>query len=158
MNISFLSFREATKDVFVNGMLSSSKNQSHSFSSDIILELHKTQSSSKQATRAIGFLIPKGWNVQLWYRNVHMDPEVYPDSKKFNPSRWEVRRNDFNLLILEASNDMLNVQFPLNYFQGYSPRAGTFLPFGLGTRFCPGNDLAKLEISVFLHHFLLGYK
>ncbi|KAL6883781.1 hypothetical protein ACP4OV_011195 [Aristida adscensionis] len=22
---------------------------------------------------------------------------------------------------------------------------------------CPGNDLAKLEISVFLHHFLLGY-
>ncbi|RLN11559.1 hypothetical protein C2845_PM09G00470 [Panicum miliaceum] len=24
--------------------------------------------------------------------------------------------------------------------------------------FCPGNDLAKLEISVFLHHFLLGYE
>ncbi|CAL4913756.1 unnamed protein product [Urochloa decumbens] len=95
VNISFVSFREATKDVFVNG-----------------------------------YLIPKGWKVQLWYRSVHMDPEVYPDPKKFNPSRWE----------------------------GYSARAGTFLPFGLGTRLCPGNDLAKLEISVFLHHFLLGYK
>lgn len=95
VNISYVSFREATKDVFVNG-----------------------------------YLIPKGWNVQLWYRSVHMDPEVYRDSKEFNPSRWE----------------------------GYTPRAGTFLPFGLGTRFCPGNDLAKLEISVFLHHFLLGYK
>jgi ent-kaurenoic acid hydroxylase len=42
--------------------------------------------------------------------------------------------------------------------QGPPPRAGTFLPFGLGARLCPGNDLAKLEISVFLHHFLLGYK
>ncbi|CAL5008973.1 unnamed protein product [Urochloa decumbens] len=96
VNISFVSFRQATKDVFVNG-----------------------------------YLIPKGWKVQLWYRSVHIDPQVYPDPKKFNPSRWEV---------------------------GHSPRAGTFLPFGLGARLCPGNDLAKLEISVFLHHFLLGYR
>lgn len=95
VNISFVSFRQATKDVFVNG-----------------------------------YLIPKGWKVQLWYRSVHMDPQVYPDPKSFNPSRWE----------------------------GHTPRAGTFLPFGLGVRLCPGNDLAKLEISVFLHHFLLGYK
>ncbi|XP_066370445.1 cytochrome P450 88A1 [Miscanthus floridulus] len=95
VNISFVSFRQATKDVFVNG-----------------------------------YLIPKGWKVQLWYRSVHMDPQVYPDPTKFNPSRWE----------------------------GHSPRAGTFLAFGLGARLCPGNDLAKLEISVFLHHFLLGYK
>ena len=79
---------------------------------------------------AAGYLIPKGWKVQLWYRSVHMDPQVYPDPTKFNPSRWE----------------------------GHSPRAGTFLAFGLGARLCPGNDLAKLEISVFLHHFLLGYK
>ncbi|KAK3151171.1 hypothetical protein QOZ80_3AG0242620 [Eleusine coracana subsp. coracana] len=95
VNISFVSFREATKDVSVNG-----------------------------------YLIPKGWKVQLWSRSVHMDPEVYPDPKKFSPSRWE----------------------------GYLPKPGTFLAFGLGTKLCPGNDLAKLEISVFLHHFLLGYK
>jgi len=37
-------------------------------------------------------------------------------------------------------------------------KAGEFLPFGGGTRLCPGNDLAKLEISVFLHHFLLNYE
>uniref|UniRef100_A0A0D9WKY5 ent-kaurenoic acid monooxygenase n=1 Tax=Leersia perrieri TaxID=77586 RepID=A0A0D9WKY5_9ORYZ len=86
-----------------------------------------------QATRDVyvnGYLIPKGWKVQLWYRSVHMDDQVYPDPKTFDPSRWE----------------------------GPPPRAGTFLPFGLGSRLCPGNDLAKLEISVFLHHFLLGYK
>ncbi|KAM0918708.1 hypothetical protein ACQ4PT_008686 [Festuca glaucescens] len=95
INVSFLAFRQATRDVDVNG-----------------------------------YLIPKGWTVQLWYRSVHIDPQVYPDPHKFNPSRWE----------------------------GPPPRAGTFLPFGLGTRLCPGNELAKLEISVFLHHFLLGYK
>ncbi|CAL4913757.1 unnamed protein product [Urochloa decumbens] len=62
VNISFVSFREATKDVFVNG-----------------------------------YLIPKGWKVQLWYRSVHMDPEVYPDPKKFNPSRWEAHKDKSKL-------------------------------------------------------------
>ncbi|KAL6629341.1 hypothetical protein ACP70R_029106 [Stipagrostis hirtigluma subsp. patula] len=95
VNISFVSFRQATRDVYVNG-----------------------------------YLIPKEWKVQLWYRSVHMDPRVYERPTVFDPSRWE----------------------------GTPPKAGTFLPFGLGARLCPGNDLAKLEISVFLHHFLLGYK
>ncbi|KAH0462173.1 hypothetical protein IEQ34_009748 [Dendrobium chrysotoxum] len=95
VNISFVSFRQATSNAYING-----------------------------------YLIPKGWKVQTWYRNVHMDPEVYPDPKNFNPSRWD----------------------------GLVPRAGTFLPFGAGSRLCPGNDLARIEISVFLHYFLLGYK
>ncbi|XP_027931466.1 ent-kaurenoic acid oxidase 2-like [Vigna unguiculata] len=76
-----------------------------------------------------GYLIPKGWKVMTWFRSIHLDPTIYPNPKEFNPERWnEVRK------------------------------AGEFLPFGAGTRLCPGNDLAKLEISVFLHHFLLGYK
>lgn len=37
-------------------------------------------------------------------------------------------------------------------------KAGEFLPFGAGTRLCPGNDLAKMEIAVFLHHFILNYQ
>ncbi|KAK8947356.1 Ent-kaurenoic acid oxidase 1 [Platanthera zijinensis] len=95
VNISFVSFRQATSNVYVNG-----------------------------------YLIPKGWKVQVWYRSVHMDPKVYPDPKEFNPSRWH----------------------------GLVPKAGAFLAFGGGSRLCPGNDLAKLEISVFLHYFLLGYR
>ncbi|XP_038970822.1 ent-kaurenoic acid oxidase-like [Phoenix dactylifera] len=95
VNISFVAFRQATDDVYVNG-----------------------------------YLIPKGWRVQTWYRSVHMDPQVYPDPKDFNPSRWD----------------------------DLTPKPGTFLPFGGGSRLCPGNELAKLEISVFLHHFLLGYQ
>ena len=37
-------------------------------------------------------------------------------------------------------------------------KAGTFFPFGRGTRLCPGSDLAKLEIYTFLHYFLLDYE
>ncbi|XP_074263117.1 ent-kaurenoic acid oxidase 1-like [Silene latifolia] len=77
-----------------------------------------------------GYLIPKGWKVMTWFRHVHLNPEVWPEPLMFNPDRWD---------------DLV-------------PKAGTFLPFGAGTRLCPGNDLAKLEISIFLHYFLLGYK
>ncbi|PNX86343.1 ent-kaurenoic acid oxidase 1-like protein, partial [Trifolium pratense] len=75
-----------------------------------------------------GYLIPKGWKALVWFRSVHLDNEIYPNPKEFNPDRW----NEVH-------------------------KAGEFLPFGGGTRLCPGNDLAKLEISVFLHHFLLNY-
>ena len=40
----------------------------------------------------------------------------------------------------------------------YKPKAGSFIPFGTGSRLCPGSDLTKLEISIFLHYFLLGYE
>ncbi|KAH8490654.1 hypothetical protein H0E87_022975 [Populus deltoides] len=77
-----------------------------------------------------GYTIPKGWKVLAWFRTIHLDPEVYPNPKEFNPSRWD----------------------------DYTPKAGTFLPFGAGSRLCPGNNLAKLEISIFLHYFLLDYR
>ncbi|PIA32698.1 hypothetical protein AQUCO_04400115v1 [Aquilegia coerulea] len=85
---------------------------------------------AKEDVTINGYLIPKGWKVQVWMRSIHTDPEVYPDPKSFNPSRWD----------------------------GYIPKAGTFIPFGLGSRFCPGYDLAKLEVFVFLHHFVLNYR
>ncbi|KAJ1427963.1 Cytochrome P450 [Sesbania bispinosa] len=77
-----------------------------------------------------GYIIPKGWRVLVWLRAIHMDPEYYSNPEEFNPSRWD----------------------------DYNAKAKTFLPFGAGSRLCPGSDLAKLEISVFLHHFLLNYK
>ncbi|XP_022738261.1 ent-kaurenoic acid oxidase 2-like [Durio zibethinus] len=77
-----------------------------------------------------GYLIPKGWKVLVWNRAVHMDPEVYSSPKEYLPERW----------------------------QNHKPKAGSFLPFGAGSRICPGADLAKLEISIFLHYFLLNYK
>ncbi|XP_039021829.1 ent-kaurenoic acid oxidase 1-like isoform X2 [Hibiscus syriacus] len=77
-----------------------------------------------------GYVIPKGWKILVWFRSIHLDPDIYPNPKEFNPSRWD----------------------------DYTGRANTFLPFGAGSRLCPGNDLAKLEIAIFLHHFLLNYR
>ncbi|OMO96123.1 Cytochrome P450 [Corchorus olitorius] len=77
------------------------------------------------------YFIPKGWKVQVWTRAVHMDPETYVNPKDFLPSRWD---DDQKL------------------------KAGSFLPFGAGSRFCPGAEFAKLQISIFLHYFLLNYK
>jgi cytochrome P450 len=42
--------------------------------------------------------------------------------------------------------------------QDYTAKVGTFLPFGAGSRLCPGADLVKLEICVFLHYFLFNYR
>lgn len=77
-----------------------------------------------------GYTIPKGWKVLVWFRSIHLDPQIYENPREFDPSRWD----------------------------DYTPKANTFLPFGAGSRLCPGNDLAKLEICIFLHHFLLDYK
>ncbi|KAL5070954.1 hypothetical protein RYX36_021841 [Vicia faba] len=76
-----------------------------------------------------GYTIPKGWKVLTWIRAIHMDPTYYPNPNEFNPSRWD----DDN-------------------------KVGSFFPFGAGSRYCPGSDLAKIEISIFLHYFLLNYK
>ncbi|XP_023513658.1 ent-kaurenoic acid oxidase 2-like [Cucurbita pepo subsp. pepo] len=85
---------------------------------------------AKHDVNICGYTIPKGWKVLVWFRSVHYDPETYPNPKQFDPSRWD----------------------------DFTPKAGSFLPFGGGSRLCPGNDLAKLEISVFLHYFLLNYQ
>lgn len=32
------------------------------------------------------------------------------------------------------------------------------MPFGGGARMCPGENLAKLEMAIFLHHIILNYE
>ncbi|GAU19155.1 hypothetical protein TSUD_79780 [Trifolium subterraneum] len=78
---------------------------------------------SREATSDVnikGYLIPKGWRVLIWARAIHMNPEYYPNPEEFNPSRWNE----------------------------YTTKAGTFLPFGAGSRLCPGADLTKLEMTI----------
>lgn len=76
-----------------------------------------------------GFLIPKGWKVMPLFRNIHHNPEYFQDPHKFDPSRFKV-----------------------------APRPNTFLPFGSGVHACPGNELAKLEMLVLVHHLVTGYR
>ncbi|KAB2067192.1 hypothetical protein ES319_A09G210200v1 [Gossypium barbadense] len=85
---------------------------------------------AKNETYLNGYQIPQGWKVLVWTSAVHMDPEIYPNPKEFLLSIW----NDF------------------------IPKAGAFLPFSTGSSTCPRADLAKLEVTIFLHYFLLNYK
>ncbi|OMO94010.1 Cytochrome P450 [Corchorus olitorius] len=85
---------------------------------------------AKKDTELNGYFIPKGWKVLVFQSAIHMDPEIYSNPNEFNPSRWD----------------------------DFKPRAGTFHPFGAGCMACPGSDLSKILISIFLHYFILNYK
>ncbi|XP_071731621.1 ent-kaurenoic acid oxidase 2-like [Rutidosis leptorrhynchoides] len=76
-----------------------------------------------------GYMIPKGWNIMLWIRYLHTDPENFDDPMCFNPDRWDV------LMV-----------------------AGTYHVFGGGSRICAGNMLARLQLAIVLHHLSTGYK
>lgn len=47
----------------------------------------------------------------------------------------------------------------MNYVQGKELHAGSksFMAFGGGTRLCAGADLAKLQMTVFLHYLVTTY-
>ncbi|KAL0351594.1 UNVERIFIED_CONTAM: Abscisic acid 8'-hydroxylase 3 [Sesamum calycinum] len=76
-----------------------------------------------------GYEIQKGWSVNLDVVSIHHDPEIFRNPEKFDPSRFDE---------------------PLKPF--------SFLGFGSGPRMCPGINLAKLEISVFIHHLVCRYR
>lgn len=76
-----------------------------------------------------GYLIPKGWKVLPLFRSIHHSAEFFPQPDKFDPSRFEV-----------------------------PPRPNTYMPFGNGVHSCPGSELAKLEMLIFLHHLTTTYR
>lgn len=76
-----------------------------------------------------GYLIPKGWKVLPLFRNIHHSADFFPEPEKFDPSRFKV-----------------------------APKPNTYMPFGNGTHSCPGNELAKLEMLVLLHHLTTKYR
>ncbi|XP_028806805.1 abscisic acid 8'-hydroxylase CYP707A1 [Neltuma alba] len=76
-----------------------------------------------------GYLIPKGWKVLPLFRNIHHNSHFFPDPQKFNPSRFEV-----------------------------APKPNTFMPFGSGEHACPGNQLAKLESLIMVHHLVTEFR
>ncbi|CAO2840173.1 unnamed protein product [Amaranthus hypochondriacus] len=77
-----------------------------------------------------GYLIPKGWCVLTYLRSVHLDDTLYDSPHQFNPWRW----------------------------QDKDTNSSNFTPFGGGQRLCPGLDLARLEASIFLHHFVTLFR
>ncbi|KAJ4717908.1 putative Cytochrome P450 [Melia azedarach] len=78
-----------------------------------------------------GYLIPKGWCFFAYFRSVHLDETNYDWPYQFNPWRWQEK-------------DIIS--------------SCSFTPFGGGQRLCPGLDLARLEASIFLHHFVTQFR
>ncbi|KAL2348571.1 hypothetical protein Fmac_002571 [Flemingia macrophylla] len=78
-----------------------------------------------------GYLIPKDWGIMASLTSVHMDDKNYENPYNFNPWRWEK-------IGVVASN---------NYYT----------PFGGGPRLCPGLELSRLELAIFLHHLVTTY-
>nr|GLL47308.1 abscisic acid 8'-hydroxylase 4 [Ipomoea trifida] len=76
-----------------------------------------------------GYFIPKGWKVMPLFRNIHHNPEFFTDPQNFDPSRFEV-----------------------------APKPNTYMPFGNGAHSCPGNELAKLEMLILVHHLVTNYR
>ncbi|KAL1312538.1 hypothetical protein HN51_039143 [Arachis hypogaea] len=89
---------------------------------------------SREATTDVninGYIIPKGWRAVVWQKACHMSSEYFKNPEEFDPSRWDDKNNT---------------------------NGGAFFPFGVGTRMCPGRDLTKIEMLIFLHHFVRNYK
>ncbi|XP_057736771.1 3beta,22alpha-dihydroxysteroid 3-dehydrogenase-like isoform X2 [Arachis stenosperma] len=76
-----------------------------------------------------GYTIPKGWKVFASFRAVHLNPNHFKDARSFNPWRWQ-------------NNSEATI--PVNIYT----------PFGGGPRLCPGYELARVVLSVFLHRFM----
>ncbi|XP_040384327.1 ent-kaurenoic acid oxidase 1-like isoform X2 [Oryza brachyantha] len=76
-----------------------------------------------------GYTIPKGWRVVVWLRSLHVDPKYYDDPFSFNPDRWDK-----------------------------AAKPGTYQVFGVGERICAGNMLARLQLTIMLHHLSCGYR
>ncbi|XP_042507049.1 abietadienol/abietadienal oxidase [Macadamia integrifolia] len=82
------------------------------------------------------FIIPKGCFVVPFLSAVHLDESIYKDALKFDPWRWLDPDN-------QAKRNWRTSPF--------------YAPFGGGARFCPGAELARLQIALFLHYFVTRY-
>ncbi|KAI5059322.1 hypothetical protein GOP47_0025641 [Adiantum capillus-veneris] len=76
-----------------------------------------------------GFRIPKAWKLYWSTNSTHRNAKYFKEPEKFDPSR----------------------------FEGVGPVPYTFVPFGGGSRMCPGNEFARMEALVLLHHLVIRF-
>jgi len=103
----------------------------------VVLEIHRYASivalsiphSPKFDTKLFGFNIPKGTTVleNIWA--VHHDPKLWGDPEIFRPERF-----------LNANGQVQKPEY--------------LIPFSVGSRFCLGEPLARMEIFIFFSSLL----
>ncbi|KAL7098176.1 hypothetical protein ACP275_09G000800 [Erythranthe tilingii] len=92
---------------------------------------------AKEEVEYQDYVIPKGSFVVPFLSAVHLSENLYEDALCFNPWRWMEPQN-------EEKRNWRSGQY--------------FAPFGGGSRFCPGAELARLQIALFLHYFLTTFR
>ncbi|XP_055955964.1 cytochrome P450 26A1 [Patella vulgata] len=78
--------------------------------------------------------VPKDWTIVYSIRETHKSSSLFPDNDNFRPERWD-----------EPEIDIPGLRF-------------NYLPFGTGTRSCPGEKFAKLSLKVFVIELIRGCK
>lgn len=81
-----------------------------------------------------GYRIPKGWTVQYQIAQTHRDEDIYPQSDRFDPERFNPNR-------------LTDKQASFGY-----------IPFGGGLRECIGKEFARLEMRLFAAKLLQNYQ
>ena len=76
----------------------------------------------------LGYRIPKGMEVTTLNRHIAMQDEHFGDAARFDPERW----------LADGAE------------RGRPHDTDAFIPFGSGPRFCPGRNLAVLQIRMTL--------
>lgn len=84
-----------------------------------------------------GHVIPKGCKIFASFRAVHLSLDHYENARTFDPWRWQQGKSKSKLQSAEG--------------------ASLFTPFGGGPRLCPGYELARVVVSVFLHHLVTRF-
>nr|ATG29897.1 CYP725A17 [Taxus chinensis] len=79
-----------------------------------------------------GYVIPKGWRILWTSYSTNLKQEYFNEPEKFKPSRFEE--------------------------EGRHVAPYTALPFGAGLRICPAWEFSKMEILLFIHHFVKTFK
>ena len=81
-----------------------------------------------QDVEMLGHVIPRGTVVMMLNRRIATQDENFGHAARFDPSRWLAHEGE-----RQGAHD-----------------TSTFLPFGTGPRFCPGRNLALLQIRTVL--------
>jgi cytochrome P450 len=67
----------------------------------------------------------------------HLDPQLHDDPTIFNPDRWMT---------------------PSRTVNSVRDNPGSYIPFSIGERQCPGQKFAMAEAAIFFSQFLLQYE
>ena len=81
-----------------------------------------------------GYRIPKGWNIQYQIAQTHKDEDLYPESDRFDPDRFDPQQ-------------------PVDKQASFG-----YIPFGGGLRECIGKEFARLEMRLFASKLLQNYQ